>query len=186
MRYCYPWKTWLVWTGTHWQRDTSGAVMQMAKQTIKRLARSIETMADEQAIAALMAHIKSSLNTAKLKAMLESAQSEPGIPVQPEKVDANPWLLNCANGTLDLCTGALRPHHQDDLITKCLAIPYKKDATCPTWKAFLWRIMGGSQGEDTPEIGVGEWSNASRQTPGPRRLLSPIGRGKTPAFRRQL
>ena len=48
------------------------------------------------------------------------------------------------------------PHHQDDLITKCLAIPYKKDATCPTWKAFLWRIMGGSQGEDTPEIGVGE------------------------------
>ena len=31
LRYCYPWKTWLVWTGTHWQRDMSGEVMRLAK-----------------------------------------------------------------------------------------------------------------------------------------------------------
>jgi putative DNA primase/helicase len=156
VRYCYPWKTWLVWTGTHWQRDTSGTVMQMAKQTVKRLARSIETLTDEQAVTTLMAHIKSSLSTAKLKAMVESVQSESGIPVQPEAFDADPWLLNCANGTLDLRTGELRPHQQADMLTKCLAIPYKPDATCPTWDAFLWRIMGGTLTPDDPAMSDGE------------------------------
>jgi putative DNA primase/helicase len=33
-RFCYPWKRWLVWTGTHWAEDTSGAVMRVAKDTI--------------------------------------------------------------------------------------------------------------------------------------------------------
>ena len=41
LRYCYPWKTWLVWTGTHWQRDTSGEVMRLAKQTVKNLVQRI-------------------------------------------------------------------------------------------------------------------------------------------------
>ena len=42
VRYCPPWNVWLVWTGTHWQRDLSGAVMRLAKQTVKRLARQAE------------------------------------------------------------------------------------------------------------------------------------------------
>jgi putative DNA primase/helicase len=154
LRYCYPWKTWLVWTGTHWQRDTSGEVIRLAKQTIKRLARQVEQL-DETQARALLAHIKSSLSMTKLKAMVECAQSEDGIAIQPEALDQDPWLLNCANGTLDLRTGILRPHQQADLLTKCLTIPYEPDATCPTWQAFLWRIMGGSQGPDDPDMSVG-------------------------------
>jgi P4 family phage/plasmid primase-like protien len=153
LRYCYPWKSWLVWSGTHWQRDTSGAVMQMAKTTIKRLAQQLDHL-DDKAAKLLLAHIKTSLSTAKLKALVESAQDEPGIPVQPEAFDTDIWLLNCANGTLDLRTGTLRPHRQADLLTKCLPIPYEHDATCPTWDAFLWRIMGGSQGADDPDMSV--------------------------------
>jgi putative DNA primase/helicase len=155
LRYCYPWKTWLVWTGTHWQRDTSGEVIRLAKQTIKRLARQVEQL-DETQARALLAHIKSSLSMAKLKAMVECAQSEPGIAVQPDTLDQYPWLLNCTNGTLDLQSGNIRPHQQADLLTKCLAIPYEKEATCPTWDAFLWRIMGGSQDPDDPDMSVGE------------------------------
>ena len=90
LRYCYPWKAWLVWTGTHWQRDTSGHVMRLAKQTVKRLARQAEDLDDEKKIAALLAHIKASLSTAKLKALVECAQSEEGIPVHPEALDTRP------------------------------------------------------------------------------------------------
>ena len=157
LRYCYPWNAWLVWTGTHWQRDTSGAVMRLAKQTVKRLARQIEALDDKKQIAALMAHVKASLSTAKLKALVENAQSEPGIAVQPADLDTNPWLLNCANGTLDLRTGTLStPHQQADLMTKCLVAEYDPQASCPTWGRFLWRIMGGSQGPDDPDMSVGE------------------------------
>jgi P4 family phage/plasmid primase-like protien len=170
LRYCYPWKTWLVWTGTHWQRDTSGAVIRLAKQTVKRLARQVEQL-DEPQAGALLAHIKSSLSMAKLKALVECAQSEDGIAVQPEALDQDPWLLNCADGTLDLRTGTLRRHQQADLLTKCLAIPYKADATCPMWDAFLWRIMGGSQGLDNPDMSVGELEARQRADDRARALI---------------
>jgi putative DNA primase/helicase len=150
LRYCYPWNAWLVWTGTHWQRDTSGEVMRRAKQTIKRMARHVEDL-DGAAAQALLAHVKGSLSTAKLEALVRNAQSEPGMQVQPDDLDRNLWALNCANGTLDLRTGILRPHTQADLLTKCLDIAYTPDAPCPTWDTFLWRIMGGSQGDDDPE-----------------------------------
>ena len=159
LRYCYPWKSWLVWTGTHWQRDDTGSVHQAAKQTIKRLARHIEDLDDDAAGKALMAHVKKSLSKASLDAMVRTAQDEPGIPVKPEAFDADPWLLNCQNGTLDLRAGTLRPHAQSDLLTKVLPIAYDPDARCPTWEQFLWRIMGGSQGHDDPDMSAGALEN---------------------------
>jgi putative DNA primase/helicase len=159
LRYCYLWKSWLVWTGTHWTRDISGEVMRRAKQTVKRLARHAEDLPDDEA-RALMGHVKASLSTAKLKALVECAQSEPGIALQPEDLDSNPWLLNCRNGTLDLRTGDLHPHQQSDLITRCLPVAYDAQATCATWERFQWRIMGGTMDEDDPDtMGAGEMEN---------------------------
>lgn len=144
LRYCHPWKTWLVWNGRCWERDTTGAVMQMAKESIKRLARQVETLEDDKA-KALMTHIKKSLSTPGLEAMIKSARSEPGIPAAPDAFDTNIWLLNCQNGTLDLTTGRLRPHDRSDLLTKCLPTAYDPQAACSAWKAFLWRVMGQRQ-----------------------------------------
>jgi putative DNA primase/helicase len=149
--------------------------MRRAKQTIKRLARHAEDLDDTQA-KALMAHVKASLSTTKLKAMVECAQSEEGIPVQPDAFDADAWLLNVTNGTVDLRTGTLRPHQQADLITKCLTMPYDEHATCVTWDAFLWRIMGGSQGEDSPDMGAGELENRHAADERAKRLSEFIAR----------
>jgi len=172
LRYCYPWKSWLVWTALHWQRDTSGAVVRMAKQTIKRLARHAEDLDDDTAVKALLAHVKSSLATAKLKALVESAQSEPGIPVQPEDLDGDRWLLNCTNGTLDLRTGIPRPQRQADLLTKCLPVAYDPHAECPTWERFLWRIMGGTtRDEDTEDMPAGKLENRQAADQRAKRLI---------------
>jgi len=175
LRYCYPWKTWLVWTGTHWQRDTSGQVMQMAKTTVKRLAHQVEHL-DEKAARALLDHVKTSLSTGKLKALVESAQSEPGMPVQPEAWDGDPWLLNCTNGTLDLRTGSLRPHAQADYITKCLTIAYDPEALCKRWDSFLWRIMGGSQEEDNSDMTVAELAQRQAADDRARSLITYLQR----------
>ena len=144
LRYCYPWDAWLVWTGTHWQRDTSGEVMRLAKTTVKQFARRLETLDDPDQIAELLGHIRGSLSTAKLKALLENAKSEAGIAVQPEAFDTHLWLLNCTNGTLDLTTGTLRPHRREDLLTKCLPIAYDADAPCEQWQAFLETVLQGN------------------------------------------
>jgi putative DNA primase/helicase len=54
-----------------------------------------------------------------------------------------PWksALNVQNGTLDLKTGELLPHRQEDLITKLAPVDYDPAADCPRWEAFLHRVM---------------------------------------------
>ena len=155
VRYCEAWKKWLIWTGTHWSYKVQAPVLQKAKQTIKALLRHAAQLTDDE-YRAWLAHIKRSLSTAALKAMVESAQNEPGIPLEHEQMNRHPWLLSCLNGTLDLKTGTLRPHARDDFLTDCLALAYDESATCPRWEAFLWKILGGTNPEDdTDDMGSG-------------------------------
>jgi putative DNA primase/helicase len=67
--------------------------------------------------------------------MVSLAQAE--LAITPGQLDANPWLLNCPNGTLDLRTGHLRPHRREDLLTKTTAAPYDPDERSPIWDTFL-------------------------------------------------
>src|SRR5262249_52893660 len=76
-----------------------------------------------------------------INAMIALARSEPGIPICHSDLDANPWLLNCPNGTLDLQTGKLRPHCRDDLITKLCPTPYDENAECDLWVESLKTIF---------------------------------------------
>jgi len=77
--------------------------------------------------------------------MLTLANSEPGIPVMPSDLDANPWTLNVLNGAINLRTGQLSKPRRQDLITKLAPVIYDPDAQCPLWERFLLEVMGGDQ-----------------------------------------
>src|SRR5262249_6685858 len=76
--------------------------------------------------------------------MLDLGRSEPGVHVLPHELDRDPWLLNCANGTLELRTGRLREHRREDLITKLCPTPYDPGAACPVWERTLLAIFNGN------------------------------------------
>lgn len=76
--------------------------------------------------------------------MVSLAQSQAGIPITPDELDADDWLLNCANGVRDIHSGRLRPHQRDDLLTKQLSVAYNPLAKCPEFQAFLHKIFDGS------------------------------------------
>lgn len=59
-------------------------------------------------------------------------------------MDADPWLFNVENGTLDLRTGQLRTPRREDYITKVAGCPYFENARAPKWEAFLTQIFGGN------------------------------------------
>jgi putative DNA primase/helicase len=145
LRYCHPFRRWFVWENTHWKEDNRQAIMQRAKTTIKRMAADVQSLDDKEA-KALLAHIKTSLSAKSLKAMVELAQSEPGIPVLPEQWDTDPWVVNCLNGVVDLRTGNLRPHQRNDLFSKVIPVAYDPEARCPTWERFLAEIFEGKAG----------------------------------------
>jgi len=139
VRYCYPWSTWLVWTGARWAVDNSGGVHRRAKRTVKGIYREAGDATGDEARKALAKHAMRSEAENRIQAMISLAKSE--VPVMPEELDRDPWLLNALNGTLDLRTGELRDHRRDDLITKSVGCVYDPDADAPTWAAVLERTI---------------------------------------------
>ena len=78
-----------------------------------------------------------SLLASRIRAMVELARTESGIPVAVSKLDSDPWILNALNGTIDLRTGDLSPHDPEQLITKLLPADYDPVAYSPIWAQFL-------------------------------------------------
>jgi P4 family phage/plasmid primase-like protien len=143
VRYCYPWRKWLVWTGARWRRDDAGRVHQLAKETVRAIYREASDAKDEDRRKALAKHASASESETRIRAMVELSKSE--RPISPDELDADPWLLNTKNGTIDLRTGELREHRREDLITKLAPVEYDPDAAAPALEAFLERVLPGEE-----------------------------------------
>lgn len=70
----------------------------------------------------------------------------PYLAVAPAELDADPWLINVANGTLRVdrnVDGYLEfgPHDPADLITKIALAEYLPEAACPQFDAFLAEVQ---------------------------------------------
>ena len=89
---------------------------------------------------ALERHALRSESSRSLNAMVSVASTEIEVCVSSDRLDADPWLFNVANGTLDLRTGRLSEHDRTDLITK--VSPSKgRNAKCPVWDEFIMYAM---------------------------------------------
>jgi len=166
---------WLVWVGTHWAQDETGAPMRLARQTAaaifdeaarhsERAKSCIEEMKlvsadDRDALDKLTAEknkaeglagkavawAMKSQSRARLSAMIDLGESERAIVRFTSHFDRDSWLFNCANGTLDLQTGKLSDHDPAQLLTHCSPVDYDPGATCPTWERFLLEIFDDDQ-----------------------------------------
>lgn len=148
LRYCHPWQKWLVWDGCRWRVDDTAEVHRRARETARSIYAEASAIPGTDQAAELRrkelgAWARRVEARDRLSAMVDLARSEESIPVLPPQLDADPWLLNCLNGTLDLRTGKLLPHEREHLLTKLAPVAYDPGATCPTWLAFLDVILRG-------------------------------------------
>ena len=144
--YSFPQSRWYVWDGRRWARDAVGEVYRRAKETVRAVLAEAAAIPDNERSKQLARHALRSQAEARIMAMISLARSEPGVPVLPQQLDADPWLFNCQNGTIDLHARSLRPHDRADLATMLAPVTYDLNATCPRWLAFLDRIMKGNAG----------------------------------------
>ncbi len=136
---------WLAWDGTRWRRDDIGEVERRAKETVRSIYALAANVEDKDRRTAMVEFGKSCERAARINAIITLARSEPGIPITADQLDADPWLLNVQNGTIDLQTGKLRPHSRDDRMTKIAPVVFDPVAECPLWLAFLDRIFAGEE-----------------------------------------
>lgn len=154
----------LVWDGMRWAPDTMRRVDHMTREVARDVvdyaleldtrARAAAqstggkpTPAQQAALNALREEAKTWKKWAKdsemvghLKASIVTARAD--VAIQHEALDADPWAVNTRTGIVDLRTGFPREHAREELHTKLTGAGVGEGA-CPTWLAFLTRIMGG-------------------------------------------
>ncbi len=134
---------WLVWDQRRWKPDATAEIKRRAKQTAASIYPEAAAAGTDDERKAIAKHAIASESEMRRRAMISSAESEPGIPVVAEDLDADCWLFNCENGTVNLRNGELQPHNRDDRITKLAPVEYDPDAKSDLWDKFLRRITGG-------------------------------------------
>jgi P4 family phage/plasmid primase-like protien len=159
LRYVGSWKRWLVWDGGRWREDDIGAALRFATDCARLLvAEAIEELdrareraeardeggdADVVRAEEVLKWCIDSENHRAMVATLAIAGSFESVAVSHTALDADPMLLNVANGTLDLRTGTLRAARREDLLTRIVPVDYDPAAICPIWDRYLLRAMGG-------------------------------------------
>ncbi len=147
LRWCEAWLKWLVWDGQRWNPDQRRTPEAWAKDVYHGLWEFIGAATgddvDEDTLNAMVRFVKATGTARGVENMLKLARSEIGIAIGAEDLDADPWILNCANGTLDLQTGNLRPHCREELLTKLSPVEFDPAAACPAWLRFLEEITKG-------------------------------------------
>jgi putative DNA primase/helicase len=143
IRYCPGLKKWLIWDEKRWAADDIGAIFILAKQSVRLMQRDALDLDDDKR-RALVAHGLRSESDGRINAMVSLAETEPGVAVRLNDLDAGSMLLNTLSGTLDLQSGELRAHRREDLVTKIAPVEYDPNAVCPTWLKFLEDVTAGN------------------------------------------
>lgn len=134
---------WLAWDGRRWAPDDTGELMRRAKLTARAIYHDAANCGDDDERKRIAAWARASESEPRLRAMVSLAASERPVVVRVAQIDANPFLLNVLNGTINLRTGELRLPNRGDLITKLAPVAYDPDARSERWEMFLDRVTGG-------------------------------------------
>jgi putative DNA primase/helicase len=132
LRYVAAWGRWLIWDDLVWRFDETLRVFDLARG----ICREAAAECDNNRVAGAIASAKT------VAAVERLARADRRHAATVGEWDTDPWLLNTPGGVVDLRTGDLRPHCQDDMMTKITAVT--PGGECPLWHEFLGRITNGN------------------------------------------
>lgn len=134
-RYVAGWGQWLVWTGTHWQRESTLKVYDLARIVCREAAAKCDNI-----------KLRAKLASASTIAAVERlARADRYHAATTDLWDRDVWALNTPGGLVDLHTGILVPHRPADSNTKIAAATPRSE--CPIWQDFLATVT-----RDDPEL----------------------------------
>ncbi len=127
---------WHRWDGRRWLLDDVGEADRAVLAVLRdALAESIGGDTD------LRKDVRKCESARGIRGVLDVAAALTPMVATVRDLDADPYLFNCANGTVNLRTGRLWPHDPADRITKVAAGSFDPDARGEVWSAFLERVL---------------------------------------------
>src|SRR5574344_2151890 len=141
-RYVPERKKWYIYDGSRWVPDIGGLMaMELCKELADGLLLYLLTFKDESVRIRNLEDYSKWQQRRLRDIYLKEAQSV--YPVSMEEFDADRYLLNCENGTLDLRTMQFRDHNPEDKLTKTAHVSYDPAATCNRFECYIDEIMSG-------------------------------------------
>ena len=146
-RYVPERKKWFVFNGKVWVPDVGNlTVMELCKKLADILLAYAATVEGEERRIAYVKHISKWQSRNTRSVILDDAASV--YPITLDRFDADPYLFNCRNGTLDLKSGEFHAHRADDLLSKISGVEYRPDAKSERWEKFIEEVMAASEDSD--------------------------------------
>ena len=133
---------WHAWDGKRWAKDEKGAATRAVLSVLRRALS--ESLADPE----LRQDVRKCEGASAIRGVLEVAGSLPAFVAAADELDADPFLLNTASGTLDLRTMGLRPADPADRITKVTRGAWRPTEAGPgpqPWQRFLTEVLPDEQ-----------------------------------------
>lgn len=140
MRFVYG-LGWHVWDGQRWALDVEGHAARAVVDILKGALRDIADMDNAGQRQALLNDVRGCEKSTGINGILDIARRLRPFATSPKHMDADPWLFNVQNGTLDLRTGEIRKHNPEDLITKIAGCGLNPYAVGPQFEAFITEIL---------------------------------------------
>lgn len=138
----------LLYTGSHWETDGAEAALTDAVvNTLERRALLALRSGNDVLLRAAKPSATNVRNTMYLFQRL--------ITANVATFDADPELLNCANGVVNLRTGYLSPHSPSQRFTYVVPVEYDPSADCVDWIEFLERVTPSPEIVDYLQMAVG-------------------------------
>jgi len=141
IRYCHELKSWFVYDGCRWSRDTTGQIMRYARKVVQSIARLAEQTRDNTNRKRLKSYVRRISSVRMLKNMLELAQSEPELAVKADDFDQTSQMVCVENGCIDFNLG-FRKNDPKDMHTKVAPVHFDPKARHSVWKRFIDDLTG--------------------------------------------
>lgn len=144
-RYVPERKKWFCYLHGKWEAD-NGFVMELCKQlgnAVKSFWTSTNNKEEETSFAAFKKYGRSWSKRSVRETVLKDAASV--YPIKLSEFDADPYIFNCTNGTLNLQDMTFHAHSPDDLLSKMSGVAYDPNAKCDRWIQHIREIMLDNQ-----------------------------------------
>lgn len=140
-RYCPEAKSWYTYDKGSWRKDVGSLlVAEKIKEFARLMVLYCGEIADEEKRKQYTAFINKMGDRRFRDRLMKDAASV--FPISASDFDANPYLINCLNGTYDLENMRFREHDWRDYLTMQTNFEYtlQDDVRCERWEQFVDEI----------------------------------------------
>lgn len=141
LRYDHRRGRWLIFEGHRWHPDDCNVIIRIAVEHVRRQQHMALANPDVRQRGPAVSHWMRFDRRAMLDNLLGLAKSLLPIADTGAGWDADPCLLGCTNGVLDLWTAELRNGQPEDKITMTTGIAFDWDAPCLGWQRFISQVL---------------------------------------------